>query len=131
MKNVPKWFEVGGELIGKVSGYAMESIEGLPDLSSDQASAARCALYHYVQCLKLSGDVNREGQHAVAISLVRQCVEALTILESALISDRVLCQSLRSAWIHGKKTSGAIRKELSSKVWASYFPGLWLKPWTD
>ena len=43
----------------------------------------------------------------------------------------MLCQSLRSAWIHGKKTSGAIRKELSSKVWASYFPGLWLKPWTD
>ena len=67
------------------------------------------------------GDVNREGQHAVAISLVRQCVEALTILECALISDRVLCQSLLTAWINGKKTFGAIRKELSCKVWASIF----------
>lgn len=131
MKEVPKWFEVGGELIEKVSGYAMEAIEGLRDLSSDQATAARCALYHYVQCLELSGDVNREGQHAVAISLTRQCVEALTVLECALISDRALGQSLLSSWINNKKTSGLIRKELSSKVWGLYFPGLWLKPWAD
>lgn len=36
-----------------------------------------------------SADSNREGKHAIALSLTRQSVEALTLIECDLLKDRI------------------------------------------
>ncbi|EHK2851220.1 hypothetical protein D8T51_23300 [Vibrio vulnificus] len=131
MSNTPKWFEVGSQLIGEVSGVAMQLADQLSDLSLDSKTSVQCSVLHYVQCLMASADANREGKHAIALSLTRQSVEALTLIECGFLKDRSLSSELVTAWVQGSKSSGAIRKRLSQNVWQLYSKSLWSQGWGE
>ncbi|HHF2919250.1 TPA: hypothetical protein ACPJ0H_002742 [Vibrio diabolicus] len=131
MSSTPKWFEVGSKLIGEVSDVALHLADQLSDLSLDCKASVHCAVIHYIQCLVASADANREGKHAIALSLTRQSVEALTLIESGFLKDRSLSSGLVIAWIKGSKSSGAIRKRLSQDVWQHYTKSLWSRDWTE
>jgi hypothetical protein len=61
--------------------------------------------------------------------LLRQCAEALTVIEVGLLRDAELSASLLGAWRDGTKTAGAIRKKLEETVWSCYGTGLWTESW--
>lgn len=80
MKDIPKWFEFGGQLISETSDISMQQASQLSDLFLDSKSSVQCSLIHYIQCLMSSADSNRESKRAIALSLTRQNVEALTLI---------------------------------------------------
>lgn len=131
MNSTPKWFEVGSKLISEVSGVAMQLADQLSDLSLDSKTSVQCSVIHYAQCLMASADANQEGKHAIALSLTRQSVEALTLIECGLLKDRNLSSELVIAWVQGSKSSGAIRKTLSQDVWQRYTKSLWSQGWGE
>jgi len=87
--------------------------------------AAGC---HLAGCLETSCVANERGKHSAAIALVRQAVEALTLIDLGLqpntYSDPLLAQ-----WNSGRISHGEIRARLEREVWQSYGRGLWDESW--
>lgn len=88
------------------------------------------ALQHFVECWQVSAEVNRKGWHSVALCLVRQCVEAFSLVELGL-SDAAPGRDLLRRWLNGQLTAGALRAGLESSLWPRYGTGLWDEPWAD
>lgn len=74
--------------------------------------------------------INRRGKHSVAVGLVRQSVEALSIAELALQEPR-FAEPVLAAWKEGKKSHGEVRRALEQEIWPAYGKGLWSEPWKD
>ena len=81
---VPRWFTAGTRLLWPALEAAHERLtkRGGTDVNLDVIP--RLAAIHLHHCLDTSIKVNQAGQHAVAISLVRQCFEALTVMDVGL-----------------------------------------------
>lgn len=125
---MPDWFVHGRDLIWAVP-RAVHSIFEEPRSNVAHGISGLCATIHYLHCLSLSVEANRKGQHAVAICLVRQCVEALTVIEVGLLRESDIGASLMDAWSTQGRSSGSIRRELEARVWPRYAPGLWGENW--
>ena len=85
---------------------------------------------HLAQCAEVLGAANKKGRHALAIGLVRQCVESLSIIEAGMLppaEGAVLLQK----WLDDKLSLGALRAELEKTAWGRYGPGLWSEPWSE
>jgi hypothetical protein len=78
--------------------------------------------------MEASIETNRKGRHAVAISLVRQCVESMTIVELGL-QDTAFRDPLLEGWANETKSQGALRKALERQIWPRYGSGLWNETW--
>lgn len=126
----PVWFRIGEPLICSIPRSIHEIFDADSILSANERNIVECALIHFIHCLNLSIESNRKGQHAVAICLLRQCYESLSLIEVGLIRNTEQRSSLLSDWITGKKTAGALRKVLSESTWPSYGSGLWDESWT-
>lgn len=131
MNKLPKWFEIGDKLIKDISDVALIQADNLSDLESDKKVSIQCSVYHYIQCLMLSIETNRIGNHAIALSTIRQSVEALTLIECGFLRNRELSNELIDAWISGRKTSGAIRNKLEQNIWPDYTKSLWGRNWAE
>ncbi len=129
--NYPEWFRLGNPLMWAIPKAVYDFLDNGSPLSIHHQNAVRCALIHFIHCLNLSVETNRKGQHAVSICLLRQCAEALTVIEVGLVHDAAFSSSLLAAWLNGSKTSGATRKELAQKVWPQYGVGLWQESWSE
>lgn len=129
--NYPEWFRIGNPLMWEIPKAVYEFVSNGSDLSINHQNAVRCAVIHFIHCLNLSVETNRKGQHAVSLCLLRQCAEALTVIEIGLLRDRKLSSSLLQDWIDGSKTSGGVRKELARSVWPEYGLGLWEEAWSE
>lgn len=127
----PEWFRLGNPLMWGIPKAVYDFVSSGIALSTNHENAVRCATIHFIHCLNLSVETNRKGQHAVAICLLRQCAESLTVIEVGLLCDPELSSSLLTAWLDGGKTSGGMRKELAHRVWPQYGLGLWDESWTD
>jgi hypothetical protein len=88
------------------------------------------ALLHFWDFFQTSNEANRGGRHSVAICLLRQCVEALSIIDLAL-QDPDYGDPLLDQWDLGRKSSGSIRSDLQKSVWARYGTGLWDETWAE
>jgi hypothetical protein len=95
----------------------------------DLANAPELALYHLQASLNASIEQNRAQQPAVALSILRQCVEALTVVEAGLLESSTAEQLLRD-WREGLKI-GLLRQRLQARSWPRYGNGLWQEPWSD
>ncbi len=126
----PKWLLIGDEirvpLLQKVLSDLIPSSVHLSDVEHVPYLAA----VHFFQCLGASDDSNRRGHHSVSMCLLRQCVEAATIIDCGL-QDKAFSEPLLRAWAEDKKTVGEIRKDLEKYVWCRYGRGLWLEPWAE
>lgn len=130
MTSMPEWFRLGEPLIWEVARTTHDAIGNKVNASIQHRNFANCATIHYIHCLNLSLDANRKGQHAVAICLIRQCIEALTVIEIGLLSERNLAATLMETWASGT-SSGNLRKQLSNTTWSRYGTGLWNETWTS
>lgn len=128
-RELPEWYTIGSPLLWKPAQKTFDrfSDKGLGD--ANLTNSALCASIHFIHCLTLSVEVNRKGQHAVAMCLIRQCVESLTVIEVALLREVDLREKLLRGWIDSSKTSGAIRKVLEKEIWPRYGAGLWTSDW--
>ena len=89
-----------------------------------------CALHHIMGCLTASRSARRACSPAIAIGILRQSVEALSLVDMGL-QEATFSESLLQEWAAGKRTNGAIRQVLEKHVWGRYGNGLWTESWTE
>lgn len=125
----PEWFLLCSELHNVILDSALEHLASRngPDVHLNLMPLS--AVHHFINCLTTSEEANRKGMHAVAISLLRQCVEALVVIDAGL-QDVPTGDMLLGHW-RGEKTAGQMRQLLEQHVWRKYGRGLWNETWSD
>lgn len=66
--------------------------------------------------------------HANALSLTRQCVEAIGVIELG-ICGHPDAEAQLLKWNGDRLTPGKLRQWLQANVWPPYGSGLWTEPW--
>lgn len=129
----PRWLELSDGLAWPLVGMAMTTALESPKrngFDTDVSGAGYEAIVHHAGCVETANLANRNGRHSVAVSLLRQSVEALTVFEIALQSRNFGDPHLR-AWKAGKKSHGELRRALEREIWPRYGTGLWDEPWAE
>ncbi len=88
------------------------------------------AYWFLCNCQRLADIANREGMHANALAITRQCLEAMSIIELGL-SGVEGSEVMLEKWNHADESPGSIRKWLEQNVWHRYSSGLWSEPWAE
>jgi hypothetical protein len=129
MRN-PKWKKIASDIGGRVLSLTAREIEQKESSDLNVSVIPQLAVFHLEACLNASIEANARFQTSVAICLLRQCVEALTVIDLGLQTPRYR-DPLLNDWHDGKTTTGSLRKELEVNVWTRYGSGLWDEPWKD
>ena len=106
----PKWLDVADRLMAIILPITSQAIESKKSISNVHISIIpELALYHLTGCLDASAIANGGGMHSVAVCLVRQCVETITVIDVGLQEDKIR-EPMLIAWDEGKKSHGDIRR---------------------
>lgn len=126
----PEWFVTGDRLRGEVFPAALQVLRSLevPD-ALHESLVPEAALFHVSDSLATSMQANANGQHSVAISLLRGCLEGLTLVDLGLQPNEYRLPRLVS-WNRKERTAGEIRRDLEQDVWPRYGHGLWDEAWS-
>lgn len=130
MTRRPEWLVLGEDLFNPVIAASLAATRRLVFANPQVEPLPYMAVCHLASCLETSIDANKQGRHSVAICLVRQCLEAFTIIDIGL-QDSTYAEPLLLAWSEGKKTAGQLRQNLERDIWPSYGKGLWHESWTE
>lgn len=125
----PNWLILSDQAFHPIyerMGRAVQENDLDPQLRPIPGEAFRFLIY----LLGYSDDANRQGRHSVSIALLRQCVEAISIMELGIIRHADRSQQL-VRWHERKATPGEIRKWLEKSVWTNYGSGLWNESWAQ
>jgi len=125
----PRWFTIGDELMWPLIGMGVALARNVA-LSTDLKPVLELSLCHHAGCIEAAGYANRRGKHSAAMCLVRQSLEALTVVEIGL-QKPAFAAPLLAAWKTGKKSQGELRRALERDIWPSYGTGLWNEPWAE
>jgi hypothetical protein len=128
-RSVPEWFSLGEKATPETMKRIAASVEGL-SLPLQVKHLPLQAHWFVLDSLLLANQANREGMHANALSLTRQCIEAISIIETG-ICGHPAAPSILMQWDEDSLTPGGMRKWLSENVWTGYGSGLWSEPWAD
>lgn len=86
---------------------------------------------HCLESIRLSRLANEGGAHAIAVGLLRDAVEALSVVAMGISDDPSKLDVLRQ-WDEERLNAGALRAYLEEKVWPNAaIPGLWGEPWAE
>src|SRR3546814_4403302 len=99
------------------------------DMSWQVRSAGMLAQWFVMDSLLLANQANRDGMHANALSLTRQCIEAIGIIELT-ICGHPDAEAILLKWEADDLTPGKLRAWLQDNVWQQYGSGLWTEPWS-
>ncbi|QDA56473.1 hypothetical protein [Thermomonas aquatica] len=88
----------------------------------------RMAHWFLLDSLLLANQANREGMHANALSLTRQCIESISVIELGLCGH-AQAEAMLHKWESDDLSPGKLRAWLEANVWSSYGSGLWHEPW--
>lgn len=66
--------------------------------------------------------------HANALSLTRQCLESLSVIELGICGHKD-AESVLQKWNNDELSAGRLRAWLEQHVWSNYGAGLWHEPW--
>ena len=91
--------------------------------------APQLAHWFVLDALLLANRANRDGMHANALALTRQCVEAISIIELGMCGHSE-AEAVLLKWDADEITSGKLRAWLQDNVWPQYGSGLWTEPWS-
>jgi hypothetical protein len=126
----PKWVLLGEQILGPLLKDTQLMLKDFKGEDYHVLQIPVLALYHLTFCLESSMDANEKGHHTVALSLIRQSVEAITIVELGLCNSEQSYNFLVK-WNNGKISQGEIRKQLENHVWPMYGKGLWKENWAS
>lgn len=129
MKRVsPEWFMLGEEATPEVMCRISKSVSNLP-FNLQVRSTPMLAHWFLLDTLLLANQANRDGMHANALALTRQCVEALGIVELG-VCGHPEAEAALIRWEDDKLTPGNLRAWLQANVWPRYGSGMWNEPWS-
>lgn len=124
---IPEWFK----LIDAATSETMKRIAAAVE-SNNMALQVKYApmLAHWfmLDSLLLANQANRDGMHANALALTRQCIEAVGVIELG-ICGHADAESVLEKWDGDRITPGKLRAWLQDNVWQNYGNGLWNEPW--
>ena len=84
---------------------------------------------HCLESVRLSRLANEGGAHAVAVGLLRDAVEALSLVALGISHDPDKVRLLNQ-WNEERLSAGELRKHLEAKVWPRVsITGLWGESW--
>ncbi len=126
----PTWFRIGEPMIWPCWQVALDVLSKRRTGNLNLDHIPELAAIHFIHCMEASIETNRRGRHAVAVGLVRQCVETLTLIDVGL-QEQSRRDPLLEAWRQERKTHGQIRSELERDVWPRYGRGLWNETWAE
>jgi hypothetical protein len=126
---IPDWFTLAEDANPKIMQRLSAATERL-NLPVQVAALPRQALWFLMNSVYMANLANREGMHANALSITRQCLEAISIIELGLAQTPDASQLLRR-WESDSASAGELRKWLEQNVWPGYGAGLWSEPWPD
>jgi len=128
-KSPPEWFVLSDEARPLTLQRLAESLDNLR-LPLQIRTAPLQAFWFLSNSLFLASQANQDGMHANALSITRQCIEAISVIELGL-SQLPGAEQMLLRWEKDEKTAGEIRKWLASHAWPAYGQGLWSEPWSD
>jgi hypothetical protein len=105
-----------------------KSVSDLP-MAPQVRSTPMLAHWFMLDSLLLANRANREGMHANALALTRQCIEATAIVELG-VCGHAEAEATLINWEEDKLNPGKLRAWLESNVWPQYGVGLWKEPWS-
>lgn len=126
----PEWLYTCGAVLQPLLEHTSASISERTDLSPSIRNAPLLASFHLHQSIMASTEANNQGWHSVALALLRQCIEALTIVEAGLQSREIATPLLKD-WLGGKTSQGRMRANLEAACWPRYGHGLWGESWVE
>jgi hypothetical protein len=126
----PAWFQIGEPLLWPTLQVAHQKLSERRTGNMHLDLMPECAAIHLMHCMEASIETNQRGRHAVAISLVRQCVEAMSLIDVGL-QEQHYRDTLLEGWSDETKSQGEIRKALERAVWGRYGCGLWTERWGE
>lgn len=124
---IPEWFELSEEATPQVMSRIANAVSG-NQMSMQVHLAPMLAHWFMLDSLILANKANRDGMHANALSLTRQCVEALGVIELGICGNEG-SESVLLKWDRDEITPGKLRAWLEQNVWPQYGTGLWNEPW--
>jgi len=128
-KAVPDWFRLADQCTSETMQRIAGSIQEL-SLPLQVKFLPMQAHWFILDSLLLANQANRDGMHANALALTRQCLEAMSIVELGLTPHGGAADVLLR-WEQDKITPGALRGWLETNAWPAYGSGLWAEPWSD
>ncbi|MBZ0320871.1 MAG: hypothetical protein K8L91_30940 [Anaerolineae bacterium] len=127
----PKWLILTDELLWPLVGMGLNSLNFIWASSNpDLGSIPYASLLHFAHSLETSMVTNEAGKHSVAICLLRQCVETVTLIDIGL-QETTFSEPLLASWKAGKKSHGELRAKLEENIWPNYGTGFWDENWTE
>jgi len=125
--SIPEWFEI----IDTATQQVMQRIAGAVaanTMSLQVRSSPMLAHWFILDTLLLANGANRQGMHANALALTRQCIEAISVVELG-ICNHPDAEGMLLKWDGDRATAGELPKWLQANVWPHYGTGLWTEPW--
>lgn len=86
-------------------------------------SSPMLAHWFILDTLLLANRANRDGMHANALALIRQCLEAIGVVELGICGHSD-AEAMLLKWDADSLTSGKLRSWLQEHVWPRYGSGL-------
>ena len=127
-KKMPEWFVIGDVANSQVMQRIADAVSA-NTMSPQVKFSPTLAHWFILDSLLLSNRANRDGMHANAIVLMRQCIEAISIVELG-ICKHPDAESILLKWDDDGVTAGKLRGWLQNNVWINYGSGLWAEPWS-
>ena len=123
----PEWFALTNQATRQVMARIADATSGSA-MALQVRQAPTLAHWFMLDSLLLANNANREGMHANALSLTRQCLESLTVVELGICGHRD-AESVLLKWEADQLAPGKLRAWLENHVWPRYGNGLWGEPW--
>ena len=127
-RRTPEWFTISEESTPQVMQRVAQSVSNLP-FRLQVRPAPMLAHWFLLNTMLLANQANREGMHANALALTRQCVEAIGIIELGVCTHSE-AEAVLVKWESDKFNPGNLRKWLQANVWPQYGSGMWTEPWS-
>ncbi len=125
---IPEWFRLNEEATPLVM-KGVSAATAANNMGIQVRSTPMLAHWFMLDSLLLANQANREGMHANALSLTRQCLEALNVVELGICGYKE-AEIILERWDSDKITAGKLRAWLQNNVWPQYGAGMWSEPWS-
>ncbi|PCH52111.1 MAG: hypothetical protein COC20_04295 [Cellvibrionales bacterium] len=125
---IPEWFKLSEEATPLVM-KGVSDAAATNNMNLQVRSAPMLAHWFMLDSLLLANQANREGMHANALSLTRQCLEALNVIELGICGHKE-AETILERWDSDKITAGKLRAWLQNNVWPQYGTGMWSETWS-
>lgn len=126
-QELPEWFLLGEQATPQVMQRIADAVTA-NQMCSQVKHIPMLAHWFVSDSLLLANKANRRGMHANAISLLRQCVEGISVIELG-VCGHLDAESTLLKWENDGITAGHLRRWLQDNVWIEYGVGLWNEPW--